>query len=282
MPEYICSYPPCNVSFIGRPPRNRDKTPYCSPEHRLAHIHEHLGLPEGMKRCRKCGEIKSIENDFHANAYAYDGVQSQCKACIGDRDTAKRAARGFKDLPSYVARDPVTGRTMSIATLEERFWALVDRSGGPDACWPWLGATDKTRIGYGLFTIRRKEDVPQGLTTRQAGHTYLAHRVAYVLTIGPIPDGQEVLHKCDNPPCCNSEAHHFTGTTLDNIADRVMKGRSCHGEDHDSAKLTKIQAIAIYALKGLMSSHIAAAHFPISASTVRKIWAKTIWKEIHK
>ena len=280
MPEYICSYPPCNISFIGQPPRNRDKTPYCSIEHRLAHIHEHLGLPEGKKRCRKCGDIKSISDDFHANVQAFDGVQSQCKECIGKRNTAKRQLRGFRNLPAYVARDPVTGRTISIATLEERFWALVDRSGGPDACWPWIGA--RTEPGYGLFTIRRRKDIPQGLPPLRHSNTYLAHRVSYVLTIGAIPDGQDVLHKCDNPPCQNSQAHHFLGTTLDNIADRDSKGRQMKGERHVSAQLTEAQAREVYALKNLMPSHIAAAQFPIGPSTVRKIWCKQIWKDIHK
>lgn len=53
----------------------------------------------------------------------------------------------------------------------------------------------------------------------------LAHRQTWVFTHGQIPHGLHVLHRCDNPPCCNP-AHLFLGTNLDNIADRVRKGRS--------------------------------------------------------
>lgn len=56
------------------------------------------------------------------------------------------------------------------------------------------------------------------------GRMRLAHRVAWMITNGPIPDGLCVLHRCDNPPCVNP-AHLFLGTVQDNNADRDAKGR---------------------------------------------------------
>ena len=50
------------------------------------------------------------------------------------------------------------------------------------------------------------------------------HRVSWILTFGEIPDGLFVLHRCDNPPCLNPQ-HLFLGTHLENIADKISKGR---------------------------------------------------------
>jgi hypothetical protein len=49
--------------------------------------------------------------------------------------------------------------------------------------------------------------------------TILAHRYAWELAHGEIPEDVMVCHTCDNPPCCN-ERHHFLGTVVDNNADR--------------------------------------------------------------
>jgi uncharacterized protein YjiS (DUF1127 family) len=89
----------------------------------------------------------------------------------------------------------------------ELFWSKVKR-GGPDECWPWLAATNEK--GYGV--VGGKDG-----TTK-------ANRVAWKLTNGPIPDGKCVLHRCDNPPCCNP-GHLFTGTRGDNNRDMHAKGR---------------------------------------------------------
>jgi len=89
------------------------------------------------------------------------------------------------------------------------FWDNVDRSGGPEACWPWMRAVGGK--GYG--------NVPDGV-----GRTLRSSRVAWELTHGPIADGLFVLHRCDNRPCCNP-AHLFLGTAGDNIRDCVAKGR---------------------------------------------------------
>ena len=72
--------------------------------------------------------------------------------------------------------------------VEERFWEKVDRSGGPDACWPWTGA--KRPGGYGHFRF-------------QTGVSLGAHRVAYLLTLGPVDAELELDHLCANPPCVN-------------------------------------------------------------------------------
>lgn len=95
-------------------------------------------------------------------------------------------------------------------TVAERFWGKVDRSDGPDACWPWLAF--RNYDGYGAFWLD--------------GKNRPAHVVAWTLTHGqPPPEKPNVLHRCDNPPCCNPFGHLFVGTAHDNTADMLSKGR---------------------------------------------------------
>lgn len=108
-------------------------------------------------------------------------------------------------------------------TEAERFWKFVDRSGGPNACWPW---TSTTLRGYGRF---QRGDHPWGKR--------FAHRYAYELTYGTIPESETefvVMHTCDNPPCCNPR-HLRLGTDRDNIHDCIAKGRNSRGEKHAAA-----------------------------------------------
>lgn len=98
------------------------------------------------------------------------------------------------------------------APLAERLARRLDKSGGPDACWPWMGSRNTGGSGKNHGSI-------------QAGRMVKAHRIAWILAGGPVPDGMCVLHRCDNPPCCNP-AHLFLGTVADNNRDRDAKGRS--------------------------------------------------------
>lgn len=98
----------------------------------------------------------------------------------------------------------------------DRLWSKVER--GP-ACWVWQA--HRNRAGYGQFWFE--------------GRSQKAHRIVWIITYGEIPDGLCVLHRCDNPPCCNPE-HLFLGTKADNTADMDAKGRrrSAYGDAHGS------------------------------------------------
>ena len=97
-----------------------------------------------------------------------------------------------------------TGRP---ANRLDDLWKYV-KVGGADECWPWQAAS--RRRGYGIFSVLKKD--------------YVASRVAYQLATGTDPGELFVLHRCDNPPCCNP-AHLFLGTHSDNMRDMVAKGR---------------------------------------------------------
>lgn len=91
------------------------------------------------------------------------------------------------------------------------FWSHVVIR--PDGCWEWQGSRDKDGYGLtGLFDDRTRR----------------AHRVAHEMQVGPIPEGHQVAHHCDNPPCVRG-VHLFAATQAGNSADMVAKGRSLTG-----------------------------------------------------
>lgn len=110
---------------------------------------------------------------------------------------------------------------------EQRFWSKVLKL--ESGCWQWQAG--KQRSGHGFFFPDK-------------GHIVRAHRYAWELTYGKIPDDRCVLHRCDNPSCVNP-AHLFLGTQADNIHDMDLKGRRAkhnpadqRGAKNHQAKLT--------------------------------------------
>ena len=114
------------------------------------------------------------------------------------------------------------------ATYEPRFWGNIKLQ--ESGCMEWQKYRDKK--GYGAV--------------KRSGTAYLAHREAWRLTYGALEDSVCVLHRCDNPPCCNPD-HLFLGSRADNIRDMISKGRDVHfsGEDNANSKLTDSQVVEI-------------------------------------
>lgn len=112
-------------------------------------------------------------------------------------------------------------------------------------CWLWTGPLNWN--GYGRVTVGPRKRVR-------------AHRFSYEVHKGPIPDGLQVLHKCDVPCCVNPE-HLLLGTFADNMNDKMRKGRQARGaklsavrkatvplgQANHASRLTEVQVRAIIA-----------------------------------
>ena len=150
-----------------------------------------------------------------------------------------------------------------VLKLTVRFWqrASVDN---PKKCWEWTGSLGST--GYGQIKVD--------------GKTIKAHRLAYQIQYGLIPDTRCVCHSCDNPKCVNP-FHLFLGTHDDNIKDAVSKGRIRKGEDHGMAKLTDDSVFEIRRLYSRGASRsVLASMWQVSTRTIGDIVSRRTWKHL--
>jgi len=146
-------------------------------------------------------------------------------------------------------------------TLAQRFWSKVDPAPS-SCCWEWTAG--KFTEGYGSFRLNTK--------------MLKAHRVAYQLTKGDIPDGLMVRHTCDNRLCCNPD-HLILGTHADNMKDMTERNRQAKGKYNGNSKLTAKQVMEIYN-SPLLQNEIAKL-YNIDQSIVSRIKHKKRWKHLH-
>jgi len=143
-------------------------------------------------------------------------------------------------------------------------------------CRIWQGATNEK--GYGVLSVD--------------GKTWKAHRYAWTLYRGPIPDGMCVLHKCDVRSCVRVR-HLFLGTRADNNADMHAKGRGKsgpsskeqtsyeRGENHHNAKLTEEGVRYIRsAVEGGKPMSEVARELGFGVPHISKIVNRQAWKHV--
>lgn len=149
--------------------------------------------------------------------------------------------------------------------MADRYLSRVDRSGGPDACWPWTGGTGAD--GYGAFAF--------------GGRTIGAHRFACMLVHGepPAADSQ-ACHSptlCKSKLCCNP-IHLRWDSPAGNQADVAISGTR-RGARNPKAKLTEAQVLAIWARRA-ESIQVVADDLDLKRSIVRHIFEGTNWAHL--
>lgn len=138
-----------------------------------------------------------------------------------------------------------------------------------NGCWNWMSA--KNSDGYGRFYWQE--------VGKQCRLT--AHRAMWFSLYGSIPKDMCVLHKCDNPGCVRP-SHLYVGTQLQNIADRVSRGRGggwkIRGELHVNAKISESHVRLIR--ESPLSQSELTSIIGIGKSQINRIKRKESWKHV--
>lgn len=145
----------------------------------------------------------------------------------------------------------------------DRFWRKV-RIGAPDECWEWQRG--QSSCGYGKY--------------HAAGMGFGAHRFAYLVTRGGIPEGMNVNHSCDNRLCVNP-AHLWVGSQAENMADMDAKGRHPMLEENNPRiKLTAEQVREIresFTTGGITQADLS-LKYGVSRPCISQIVTYSRWK----
>ena len=190
---------------------------------------------------------------------------------VVQRKNCKHCGKSFgpEDLPwGNFKRQKMCGRACMHAAkkftpeqAQAAFWSRVDKTGD---CWLYTGARDK--LGYG--------------DCGYMGKHIQAHRLAWKLTRRD-PGKLHVLHKCNNPPCCNP-MHLYVGDDFDNAADRVRAGTVVRGAAMYNARLDDDKVKTIRERRKATGESYAriAKDYGVCHSTVRYICRGETWAHI--
>lgn len=172
--------------------------------------------------------------------------------------TRNHCSERLKAMTKYTGR-MAHFASMTLAERLARYTAPPNERG----CCEWTGKRNKQ--GYGDIKWR--------------GKTWRVNRLTWMDAHGPIPDGMQVLHTCDNPPCRTLE-HLFLGTPLANMRDKYAKGREnvAKGQRVAGAKLTPDMVRTIRSDHRRLAD--IAADYSVSRSTINRVQLGQCWAHV--
>lgn len=147
-------------------------------------------------------------------------------------------------------------------------WLLERRKIADSGCWLWTKSLDLG--GYGKCG-----------TTNAAREQFFvsAHRLSWETFVGPIPEGMNVLHKCDVRNCINPD-HLFLGSQKNNIEDMFRKNRGHipRGETNGNAKLSESD---IRDIRSSTDSHVTVGlRYGVTGEAIAAIRKRRTWRHI--
>lgn len=154
-----------------------------------------------------------------------------------------------------------------------RFWNRVwVRS--KDECWPWIG-----------YKVSKDPRHAYGQVNRPGGRRDLAHRVSYEIHVGPIPEGHQVLHTCENGACVNPR-HLFAAEPRVKAVRTYKQGKAPHlimrGEKNPHHKLTEddVRTIRRLYADGGWTHRGLGKKFGVDHSIIGDIVKRKTWKSV--
>lgn len=217
-------------------------------------------------------EFKSLHSDHPSHNYPHNNAD--CSRFVSPKTCAKTNRAGAvlaTPSPALTTLEPF--REVGMAELSPitvaRFWSKVSIPHASAECWEWTGALAGS--GYGSFHVRE-----------MGGRPVSAHRIAYGLTKGRWPTGQELVrHKCDNRWCVNPD-HLETGNYVDNARDMMERARhkkpESVGEKNGNAKLSADNVATIRQLiEAGKNNTVIARQFGVTHSLISRIRRGRSW-----
>jgi len=204
-----------------------------------------------VKRCAKCGDVKSLDDFHRRGSGSQDGRSSYCRECISREARGQRAADAAKidNPPSEQVR--------------RHFWdnvALPDQAG----CMQWLGFIQPN--GYGKFYASDRRLV------------VYAHRLSAVIAYGP-PASPELVsaHSCRNRDCV-APTHLRWATKTEDVADQWRDGTVRFGTKKSNAKLND-EAVRIVR-SSPETTRALAARYGVCQSTIAAVLRGLRWRHV--